>query len=96
MARNQYGVRDFYVRANEGVEAASCVSSNHDKFTVLQHECDRLAQVRQTFLFCFSLPVRTRYLGAVSDKPRWVLLDDRGELVAHKCILQPAQDLKIR
>jgi hypothetical protein len=33
------------------------------------------------------LTIGTRHLGAVSHKPRTVLLDDRGELIAHAHIL---------
>ena len=51
--------------------------------SVLKNKSNRLAQVRQTFFSRFALAVGAGYLGAVSDVPWAILLDDRRELIVH-------------
>jgi hypothetical protein len=54
---------------------------------MFQNERNCLAQVRQTLFLCPTLAIRAWQFGAVRHKPRPILLDDCGELVAHDYIL---------
>jgi len=56
---------------------------------MLKNKGNRLAEVRQAFFPRFALTIGAGYLGAVRDVPWAILLDDRGELVAHVYILPP-------
>gem|GEM_PF-5979072 len=89
---------------SEGAGEVPRASSNYDEFLhriggqsaqrflspMLKNECNRLTEVRQAFFPRLALTVGARHLGAVRDVPWAVLLDDRGELVAHVYILPPA------
>jgi len=54
---------------------------------MFQDERDCLAQIRQALFLSFALTICARQLGTVRHKPRPILLDDCGELVAHDYIL---------
>lgn len=50
---------------------------------MFEDECNRFTKIRETFFPRFALAVRTGDFGTIGDVPRAVLLDYRGELVAH-------------
>ena len=57
---------------------------------MFEHQCNRLTQVCQTFLSRLALTISSGYFRAVPDVPWTVLLDYRGELVAHSYMLPPS------
>src|ERR1035437_719394 len=93
---------------SEGAGEVPRASANYDEFLhriggqcaqrflspMLKNEGNRLTEVRQAFFPRLALTVGARHLGAVRDVPWAVLLDDRGELVAHEYILPPAEGSK--
>ena len=50
---------------------------------MLDDQGNRFAQIRQALFTRFPLAIRTGHFGAVSNIPRAILLDNRGEFVAH-------------
>ena len=50
---------------------------------ILEDEGDGFAEIRACFFGCAPLPIRSGNLGAVSDEPLILVLDDGGEFVVH-------------
>jgi hypothetical protein len=51
--------------------------------SVFEHQCNRLAKIREAFFARFALAVCVWNFRAIRDVPRAILLDNRCELVAH-------------